>query len=103
MPTRVEFLTDGTSRTINAGPMQIVLKRTPPRQMATAVCTSGLVIQAPRSLGPEQLTPQRLANLSRSVSVAERRTLSDNLGFVPGWMQFVLRALGLGCRQETRR
>lgn len=34
VPARVEFLTDGTSRTVKAGPMQIVLKRTTPRQMA---------------------------------------------------------------------
>jgi hypothetical protein len=46
VPARVEFLTDGTSRTVKAGPMQIVLKRTTPRQMAAAGRTSGLVIQA---------------------------------------------------------
>jgi hypothetical protein len=46
VPARVEFLTDGTSRTVKAGPIQIVLKRTTPRQMAAAGRTSGLVIQA---------------------------------------------------------
>ena len=59
VPARIEFLTDGTSRTVKAGPMQIVLKRTTPRQMAAAGRTSGLVIQALRSLGPDNLTPQR--------------------------------------------
>ena len=93
VPARVEFLTDGTSRTVKAGPMQIVLKRTTPRQMAAAGRTSGLVIQALRSLGPVHVTPQRLEKLRRSVPVAERRTLLDDLTLAPGWMQPTLRAL----------
>jgi len=93
VPARVEFLTDGTSRTVKAGPMQIVLKRTTPRQMAAAGRTSGLVIQALRSLGPEHVTPQRLEKLRRSVPADERRTLLDDLSLAPGWMQPTLRAL----------
>ena len=84
VPARVEFLTDGTSRTIKAGPIQIVLKRTTPRQMAAARRTSGLVIQASRSLGPGHVTPQRLETLRRSVPAAERRTLLDELTLAPG-------------------
>jgi len=93
VPARVEFLTDGTSRTVKAGPMQIVLKRTTPRQMAAAGRTSGLVIQALRSLGPEHLTPQRLDKLTRSIPAAERQTLLKDLSLAPGWMQPTLRAL----------
>ena len=93
VPARVEFLTDGTSRTVKAGPMQIVLKRTTPRQMAAAGRASGLVIQALRSLGPEHVTPQRLDKLTRSIPAAERRTLLDDLSLAPGWMQPTLRAL----------
>ena len=93
VPARVEFLTDGTSRTVKAGPMQIVLKRTTPRQMAAAGRTSGLVIQALRSLGPAHVTPQRLEKLRRSVPVTERRTLLADLTLAPGWMQPILRVL----------
>ena len=93
VPARVEFLTDGTSRTVKAGPMQIVLKRTTPRQMAAAGRTSGLVIQALRSLGPEHVRPQRLEKLRRGVPADERRTLLDDLSLAPGWMQPTLRAL----------
>ena len=93
VPARVEFLTDGTSRTVKAGPIQIVLKRTTPRQMAAAGRTSGLVIQALRSLGPEHATPKRLKKLRRTLPAAERRTLLDDLTLAPGWMQPTLRAL----------
>lgn len=93
VPARVEFLTDGTSRTVKAGPIQIVLKRTTPRQMAAAGRTSGLVIQALRSLGPAHATPQQLKKLRRTLPAAERRTLLDDLTLAPGWMQSTLRAL----------
>jgi len=93
VPARVEFLTDGTGRTVKAGPMQIVLKRTTPRQMAAAGRSSGLVIQALRSLGPEHVTPQRIEKLRQQVPAAERRTWLDDLSLAPGWMQPTLRAL----------
>lgn len=93
VPARVEFLTDGTSRTVKAGPIQIVLKRTTPRQMATAGRTSGLVIQALRSLGLEHVTPDRLAQLRRVLSAPERRSLLVDLALAPVWMQPVLRQL----------
>lgn len=93
VPARVEFLTDGTSRTVKAGPMQIVLKRTTPRQMAAAGRTSGLVIQALRSLGPDHLTPQRLGKLRRTLPAEQRRALLDDLTLAPGWMQPTLRSL----------
>jgi hypothetical protein len=93
VPARVEFLTDGTSRTVRAGPMQIVLKRTTPRQMAAAGRTSGLVIQALRSLGPDHVTSQRLNKLRRTIPAGERRALLDDLALAPGWMQPALRAL----------
>lgn len=93
VPARVEFLTDGTSRTVKAGPMQIVLKRTTPRQMAAAGRTSGLVIQALRSLGPNHVTPQRLELLKQNIPAAERRALLDDLDLAPGWLQPALRGL----------
>lgn len=93
VPARVEFLTDGTSRTVKAGPMQIVLKRTTPRQMAAAGRTSGLVIQALRSLGANHLTAERLDKLRRTIPAEQRRALLDDLTLAPGWLQPALRAL----------
>ena len=94
-PPSVELLTDGTSRTVKAGPMQIVLKRTTPRQMAAAGRTSGLVIQALRSLGPEHLTPQRTRSLRETIPAAERASAGTTTRLAPGWMQPALRAVAL--------
>ena len=96
VPARVEFLTDGTGRTVQVGPMRIVLKRTTPRQMAAAGRSSGLVIQALRSLGPEHVGPERLERLRRMLPAAERRGLLDDLALAPTWMRPLLRGLAEG-------
>jgi hypothetical protein len=93
VPARVEFLTDGTSRTVKAGPMQIVLKRTTPRQMAAAGRTSGLVIQALRSLGPGNLTADRMNKLRQTIPADQRSALLRDMALAPGWMQPFLRDL----------
>jgi hypothetical protein len=102
VPARVEFLTDSTSRTVKAGPMQIVLKRTTPRQMATAGRTSGLVIQALRNLGADHLTARHLNKLERALQEFERRTLLEDLTLAPGWMQPALRAVANGSRRSVK-
>jgi hypothetical protein len=93
VPARVEFLTDGTSRAVQVGPMRIVLKRTTPRQMAAAGRSSGLVIQALRNLGPAHVGPDRLERLRRTMPPAERRALLDDLALAPTWMRPLLRRL----------
>lgn len=93
VPARVEFLTDGSSRTVQVGPMRIVLKHTTPRQMATAGRSSGLVIQALRSLGRDQVNAQHLEHLQRVLPAAERRLLLKDLPLAPAWMHRWLRDL----------
>lgn len=95
VPAKVVLLTDGASRSVRAGPMQITLKRTSPRNMAAANRLSGLVIQAFKSLGPEHITPQRLAHLRRTLPAGERGRLLADLELAPGWMQPMLRELAL--------
>jgi hypothetical protein len=93
VPARVEFLTDGTSRTVQVGPMRIVLKRTTPRQMAAAGKSSGLVIQALRSLGRAHVNAERIAHLRHTLPPHERRALLDDLPLAPTWMHPLLRKL----------
>ncbi len=90
VPARVVLLTDGASRSIAAGPMRIQLKRTSPRNMAAAGRLSGLVIQALKSLGPEHVTPERLAHLRNTLPATERARLLTDLDLAPGWMRPML-------------
>jgi predicted transcriptional regulator of viral defense system len=78
VPAKVVFLTDGATRT--AGRL------------------SGLVIQALRSLGRRNITPQRIAHLKRSIPAADRRVLIKDLRFAPAWMHPIFRELVGGGR-----
>ena len=93
VPAKVVFLTDGASRSVRAGPMHLAFKRTSPRNMATANRLSGLVIQAFKSLGPQHITPQRLAHLRKTLPATERAKLLGDLALAPAWMQPMLRDL----------
>ncbi len=90
VPAKVVFLTDGTSRTVRIGTMTIQLRKTTPKNMATAGRLSGLVIQAFKALGREHVTQERVDHLKRILPLEKRRTLPDDLGFAPAWMRPIL-------------
>lgn len=87
VPAKVLLLTDGVSRTVQAGPMRITLKRTTPRQMAAAGRLSGLLIQAFKSLGAAHLTPDHVTRLRRSLPGTERAKVAADIALAPAWMR----------------
>jgi len=91
VPAKVVLLTDGISRTVQAGPMKISLKRTTPRQMAAAGRLSGLLIQAFKSLGEPHVTPARIARLRKNLPQAERTKVLQDIALAPAWMRPMLR------------
>lgn len=91
VPAKVMLLTDGISRTVQAGPMRIILKRTTPRQMAAAGRLSGLVIQAFKSLGAPHITPARIERLRKTIPASERARLLQDIALAPAWMRPLLR------------
>ena len=93
VPAKIVFLTNGPSRTVKLGPMEITLRRTTPRNMATAGRLSGLLIQALRHLGRAHITPERITHLRRTIPAAERAELPRDLRYAPAWMHAVFREL----------
>lgn len=91
VPAQVLLLTDGISRTVEAGPMKISFKRTTPRQMAAAGRLSGLLIQAFKSLGAPHITPTRLQRLRQNLPAEERTKVLQDLALAPAWMRPLLR------------
>ena len=91
VPAQVEFLTDGISRRVQAGPMKLSFKRTTPRQMAAAGRLSGLLIQAFKSLGAPHISPARIRHLRETLPVEERAKVLQDLALAPAWMRPLLR------------
>jgi Family of unknown function (DUF6088) len=91
VPAKVVLLTDGISRTVQAGPMQIRLQRTTPRQMAAAGRLSGLLIQAFKSMGVQHITPKHIGRLRENIPAVERAKVMKDLALAPEWMRPLLK------------
>jgi len=93
VPAKIVFLTDGFNRTVQINKQQIVLKRTTPKNMATAGRVSGLVIQALRHLGQDQVGDNIIDILKKRLSDADKRQLINDLRYAPVWIGNIFRQL----------
>lgn len=98
VPVRLVFLTDGPTRRIHVGKREIVLKRTTPRQMATAGRISGTVIQALRWLGAEHVDDAVIQNVRRNLSASQRKQLRADARHAPAWVADAIRRIVDGRR-----
>jgi hypothetical protein len=95
VPMKVTYLTDSLSRTVHIGKRQITLKRTTPRNMATAGRISGLVIQALRHVGQQRVDKQVIAHLHRVLDEQARSQLMKDLRCAPAWIADIIRDLAV--------
>ncbi len=93
VPAKVVFLTDGPSRTVKIGAITIQLRRTTPKNMAMAGRLSGLLVQALRELGKENVTTERIEHLKRILPIDKRQELLKDIRFAPEWMHSIFRIL----------
>ncbi len=93
VPARIVFLTDGANRTVQVKNQQIVLKRTTPKNMATAGHVSGLVIQALRYLGKDHVNDKTIGILKKRLTGDDKRQLMRDLRYAPAWIGSIFRQL----------
>lgn len=91
MPGQYEYLTDRPSAMVCVGNWKLRFKKTAPRFMALSGRITGLVVQALRSLGRENMDERFVVSqLSKRLSPAEKQQLSRDINAVPAWMRPVL-------------
>jgi len=93
VPAKIVFLTDGSNRTVQINKQQIVLKRTTPKNMATAGRVSGLVIQALRYLGQDHVDDNIIGMLKKRLSGDDKRQLMNDIRYAPVWIGTIFRQL----------
>lgn len=86
VPAKIVYLTDGAEKNVTVGNQQIQLRRTTPKNMATAGRSSGLVIQAFRYLGKDSVTDDHVATLKRTIPDPDRERLWKDRVHAPAWM-----------------
>ena len=93
VPMKAVYLTDGRTRTVKIGNLDVILKHTTPRNMATAGKISGLVIQALRYLGRENVDSEVIMHLNHLLDKAARQQLMKDIRFAPAWIADVIHLL----------
>lgn len=91
VPARAVYLTDGRSRKVQLGRQVVILKKTTPRQMATADRVSGTVIQALRWLGQRNVDDKVVSVLRRHLSNRDKRQLLHDIRYAPAWISDIFR------------
>jgi hypothetical protein len=86
VPTKVVFLTDGPARKVQIGKQLITLKHTTPGSMATAGRVSGLVIQALRHIGKNNVDDSILKRLQKNISDEDKEKLLQDVRYAPSWI-----------------
>jgi hypothetical protein len=93
IPMNVVFLTDGPTRSVSLGRQTITLKKTTPKNMATAGKTSGLVIQALRHLGQRHVDESTVNTLRQRLSDNDKQQLLKDLIHAPAWAADIMRQI----------
>lgn len=93
VPSRVEYLTDGPSCKVMIKRLEVALKQTTPRNLATADRVTGVVIQALRFLRRQQVGPDVVEKLRQRLKTAERLQLVKDIPLAPAWMAPIFRKI----------
>lgn len=93
VPAKIVFLTDGRAKRVKIGRQEIILKRTSPRNMATAGKLSGSVIQALRYMGKKHVDDKAISRMKNKLSDADTKPLLQDLTYAPAWIGDIMRQL----------
>jgi len=92
VPARIVILTDGPSKTIKIDNKVITFKKTVPRNMATAGTITGLIIQAIKFLGKENITDQQISHLKNRLSDDDINELKQKAYLAPAWIAKLIKS-----------
>lgn len=86
VPAKVVFLTDGENKKIKIGKMELILKKTTPKNMSMAGKVSGLVVQALKFLGQEHIDDKKIKIIRKKLSSEDLKVLKEDSNFAPVWI-----------------
>jgi hypothetical protein len=87
VPGKFICYTEGTSRTRKIGSQEIIFKRASPSKMIGAGRKAGLIIQALRYFGAENINDELLEKISSRISEPDLQELDKEKYTLPIWLQ----------------
>ena len=93
MPSEIVLLSVTTTRDIQLPTVRVRIRKTAPRYMAGGGRLSGVLIQAWRHMGAEQIDDAHITWLRQQIPAVSRHTLQADEALAPAWMHGRLRQL----------
>ncbi len=91
VPARLVFLTEGPSRKVKIGNHELVFKKTTRKIMATAGTKEGLVIQAIKHIGKENINKVIKTKIKNIFTPIEsEKKIKENLKYAPAWVRLII-------------
>jgi hypothetical protein len=91
VPVNVVYYTDGAARKIELGKRKITFKKTTPKNLAAIGEISGLVIQALREIGIDNVTEEEIAVILDHLKKEDKHRLKHDIQLAPEWIRKILR------------
>lgn len=90
VPGKIVFLTNGESKKLKVGNIEINFKKTTPKTMKMAGRISGLVVQAIKYIGKENITSQMIELIKKKLDEKDRKRLSLDSKLAPAWIAKII-------------
>lgn len=90
VPLKAVYLTDGTARVVKVGNRTIKFKKTSPKNLLAKGEISGLVIQALKSIGKENLEENMLIRIKNMLKKEKNVNIMHDAKLAPAWINKIL-------------
>jgi len=90
VPGRIVFLTNGPSKRVKIGKQVILFRTTTEKNMYPAGTRVGLVIQAFRNFGKENIDDVAMARTRKFLAGTSQNELAKNLKYAPQWIRALI-------------
>ncbi len=90
VPAKVVYLTDGENKKIKIGKLELIFKKTTPKNMAMAGKISGLVVQALKYLGQDHIDNKKINMIKHKLNDADKKILRDDSRLAPVWISKII-------------
>lgn len=91
IPLNLVYLTDGSARTVDLGKRKIKFKKTSPKNLAAIGEISGLVIQALKEIGKDNVTQQEKDLVIEKLKKENPYRLEHDIRLAPEWIRIIMR------------
>ncbi len=91
VPMNVVYLTDGAARKINLGKRKIIFKKASPKNLAAIGEISGLIIQALKVIGKDNVTEEETRIILNYLKNEDKYRLEHDIRLAPEWIRKIMR------------